>query len=151
MDANLKKVDETTAGAENAESPAVHASPSGLSDLVAKAAQVAESPETFLVSAGGVTLECTKVSRGEKFEYIEACQRCTNVHDVLTGSFEFLKQLLYQHCPILQEYAMQHPGDYEPWDVIDTLFDDAEISHLYNDFSDKAGISAFFMANVKNG
>ena len=151
MDDNKEKIAATTIVAENAENPAVHVSPSSLSDLVAKAAQVAESPETFLVSAGGVTLECTRVSRGEKFEYLEACQRCTNVHEVLTGSFEFLKQLLYQHCQILQEYAMQHPGDYEPWDVVDTLFDDTEISNLYNDFADKAGISAFFMANVKNG
>lgn len=151
MDDNKEKIAETTGDSENTENPAVHAAPSSLSDLVAKAAQVAESPDTFQVSAGGVTLECTRVHRGEKFEYIEAVQRCSNVHEILTGSFECLKQLLYQHCPILQEYAMQHPGDYEPWDVVDTLFDDAEISNLYNDFADKAGISAFFLANVKNG
>lgn len=118
-----------------------------LDQLIKKAKGLENRPETVVIDIGETKLEMNNLTDDEVLGYAEELTGMANEgNDSVVDEMKKLKEILYVHCPILQEYAGQVKNESraEPWDVFDELFDAADKIMLRQEFYSKTGISRVF-------
>jgi hypothetical protein len=126
-----------------------------LDQLMKKAKGLEDRAETITIDTGDVVLEMKNLTADEVLNFSEELTKMANDgNDSIVDEMKKLKEIIYLHCPILQEFAGTVKNEHraEPWDVFDELFDAADKIAIRNEFYGKTGISKLFeRVSEKNG